>query len=127
MDVHTFHYADLCDRYQTTRNQLFVYAKSQNYRIECREEDGQVPDFVRAVAGSVTAVHTEGWQSACAVHAVFGRPSTNGKLTAPNARGRQKHLAEVRSARVPPSAVSSGSIRRNQNDAEKISMALPAG
>ena len=84
--IHTFRYSELCERREALPGQDLARLKANRYVIESRVQDGPIPDYVRAIAGPATSVDTEGLHCACAVHAVFGKPSGNGKLTAPGAR-----------------------------------------
>ena len=108
--VHDFQHTDIMPRDQAQPGQKFVRALPSKCVIHFEEDDVDVPDGVRALAGPGQALDTEAQQCACAVHAVFGAPSPRGKLAAPRAR----LLAFSLLSQAPLKAMSSPSIRRKQ-------------
>ena len=90
--VHRFNHQDFAERHEIRPGQMFARLKPEDYVITFEGGDITVPQNVRDVAGAAKAVDTEGRHCACAVHAVFGKPSSTGKLAAPNARELARDL-----------------------------------
>ena len=103
--VHEFQHTDIVPPEQAQPGQKFVRALPSTCLIHFEEGDVDVPDWVRALAGPGLALDTEGQHCACAVHAVFGAPSSTGKLGAPDAR----QLAKLLLSQAPRKAISSPS------------------
>ena len=79
-DVHVFHHMDFARQHDVRSGPQFVRLLTSPCVIKCDHEDLQIPESVRAMTGTAQALDTEAAQNACAVHAVFGAPSHNGKL-----------------------------------------------
>ena len=108
--VHDFQPTDIMPRDQVQPGQEFVRALPSKCVIHFEDDDVDIPDGVRALAGPGQALDTEAHHCACAVHAVFGAPSLRGKLAAPRAR----LLALSLLSQAPLKAMSSQTIRRKQ-------------
>ena len=107
VSTHDFQYIDLVLPHAANPGQLFARPKPSKCIIQLEDD---VLDRVRSMDGSTQAVDTEGQHCACAVHAVFGAPSTRGKLLAPNAR----QLALSLLAEAPRKATHSLTVRRRR-------------
>ena len=79
-------HTDISRQHEVGPGQKFVRLLRSKCVIKFEDEDLEIPESVRAMAGSAQALDTEGQHCACAVHAVFGAPSPTGKLAAPHAR-----------------------------------------
>ena len=108
--VHDFQHTDIMPRDEVQQGQEFVRPLPSKCVIQFEDDDVDIPDGVRALAGSGQALDTEGQHCACAVHAVFGAPSPRGKLAAP--RARQLALSLLSQASLK--AISSPNIRGKQ-------------
>ena len=87
--VHDIKYTDLHEHSDVKPGQRYICPKASRYVIDCGDEANNVPDEVRAHQGPAIALSTSAQENACALHSIFGVPSSTGQLTAPNAR----HLA----------------------------------
>ena len=90
--VHTFCFSDFNAHHDTMPLQDYVSVKADNYEIVIKDDEQQIPEYIRAVVGAAAALETEGLHCACAVHSVFGKPSKNGKLSVVGARELAQRL-----------------------------------
>ena len=84
--VHDVQHTDIERQHEVRQGQQFVRLLLSKCVIKFDDEDREIPESVRAMTGTARALDTEAAQNACAVHAVFGAPSHNGKLAVPHAR-----------------------------------------
>ena len=99
-NVYEFRVTDFCERQDAHARQSYVGFKANEYVINCADAPNDVPEEVRKLQGPASALDTEGHHNACAIHAVFGRPTSSGNLRAANAR----HLALQLLTAVPEDA-----------------------
>ena len=104
---YTIRFTDILQTHPTVLGQRFVRFTRDRCVIRFDEDEQDIPESVRGMAGSAAALDTEGKSCACAIHAVFGTPSQGGKLAVPNAR----RLALTLLSQVPNKMISSRSVR----------------
>ena len=90
--VHEIKHTDLRDRSDVRRGEAFIAQKANQYVIDCTDE---VDTQVRSMQGPAVALSTSAKDNACAIHSVFGAPSSNGELTAPNGRQFACRLMQI--------------------------------
>ena len=101
--VYEIGHKDIKQQSEARPGEPFIRPKAGKYFIRCGGDDA-VPQNIKAMVGEAVALDTEGQNCACAVHAVFGAPGKNGKLSVLGARGLARQLLSQATGKAGSSA-----------------------